>query len=97
LPARPSVSKKSTTASGQYDLGYIDLEEKTLQPLQNPFGPKVYAYVSGTDIENMVSAAGFEPATHALKGFSFWREEKEGTQVFYLGPEFKLSSSTLAE
>lgn len=22
----------------QYDLGYIDLEEKTLQPLQNPFG-----------------------------------------------------------
>ena len=23
------------------DLGYIDLEEKTLQPLQNPFGPKV--------------------------------------------------------
>jgi transposase InsO family protein len=25
----------------EYDLGYIDLEEKTLQPLQNPFGPKV--------------------------------------------------------
>jgi hypothetical protein len=24
-----------------YDLGYIDLEEKTLQPLDNPFGPKV--------------------------------------------------------
>ncbi len=24
-----------------YDLGYIDLEEKTLQPLHNPFGPKV--------------------------------------------------------
>src|SRR5438552_6678837 len=24
-----------------YDLGYIDLEEKTLQPLQNPFGPRV--------------------------------------------------------
>jgi len=24
-----------------YDLGYIDLEEKTLQPLLNPFGPKV--------------------------------------------------------
>jgi hypothetical protein len=29
-----------------YDLGYIDLEERTLQPLNNPFGPKVY--VSGT-------------------------------------------------
>jgi hypothetical protein len=24
-----------------YDLGYIDLEEKTLQPLDNPFGPNV--------------------------------------------------------
>ena len=24
-----------------YDLGYIDLEEKTLQPINNPFGPKV--------------------------------------------------------
>src|SRR6476661_3866814 len=25
----------------EYDLGYIDLEEKTLQPLTNPFGPRV--------------------------------------------------------
>jgi len=25
-----------------YDLGYIDLEEKTLQPLDNPFGLKCY-------------------------------------------------------
>jgi hypothetical protein len=25
----------------EYDLGYIDLAEKTLQPLDNPFGPKV--------------------------------------------------------
>jgi hypothetical protein len=24
-----------------YDLGYIDLEVKTLQPLNNPFGPRV--------------------------------------------------------
>jgi hypothetical protein len=24
-----------------YDLGYVDLEEKTLQPLDNPFGAKV--------------------------------------------------------
>src|SRR5579884_362244 len=31
-----------------YDLGYIDLEEKTLQPLQNPFGPKSVTYVSRT-------------------------------------------------
>lgn len=25
----------------QYDLGYVDLEEKSLQPLENPFGAKV--------------------------------------------------------
>jgi len=25
----------------EYDPGYIDLEEKTLQPLDNRFGPKV--------------------------------------------------------
>src|SRR5437899_3176709 len=24
-----------------YDLGYIDLEERTLPPLENPFGPKM--------------------------------------------------------
>jgi hypothetical protein len=24
-----------------YDLGYIELKERTLQPLKNPFGPKV--------------------------------------------------------
>jgi hypothetical protein len=30
-----------------YDLGYIDLEEKTLQPLNNPW-PKSVNYVFGT-------------------------------------------------
>jgi hypothetical protein len=24
-----------------YDLGYIELEQKTLQPLDNPFGPSL--------------------------------------------------------
>jgi putative transposase len=24
-----------------YDLGYFDLETRVLEPLQNPFGPKV--------------------------------------------------------
>ena len=32
----------------QYDLGYFDLEQKTLQPLDNPFGPKPVTDVSGT-------------------------------------------------
>ena len=32
-----------------YDLGYFDLEQKTLQPLDNPFGPKQpVTDVSGT-------------------------------------------------
>ena len=25
----------------QYDLGYFDLEQKTLRPLDNPFGPRL--------------------------------------------------------
>jgi hypothetical protein len=25
----------------RYDLGYIDLEQRTLQPLDNPFGPRL--------------------------------------------------------
>ena len=25
----------------QYDLGYFDLEQRTLQPLDNPFGPRL--------------------------------------------------------
>ena len=40
-----------------YDLGYIDLEQRTLQPIDNPFGPRVspmswvhcVTYVSGMD------------------------------------------------
>ena len=28
-------------SSLDYDLGYIDLEQKTLQPLDNPFGPRL--------------------------------------------------------
>ena len=29
-----------------YDLGYFDLEQKTLQPLDNPFGPRPVTDVS---------------------------------------------------
>jgi hypothetical protein len=29
-----------------YDLGYIDLEQRTLQPLDNPFGPRIITHVS---------------------------------------------------
>lgn len=33
----------------EHDLGYIDLEAKSLQPRENPFAAvRVYFYVSGT-------------------------------------------------
>jgi transposase InsO family protein len=32
-----------------YDLGYFDLEQKTLQPLDNPFGPNPVTHVSDTN------------------------------------------------
>ena len=31
-----------------YDLGYFDLEQKTLQPLDNPFGPRPVTDASAT-------------------------------------------------
>ncbi len=49
-----------------YDLGYIDLDKRTLQPLENPFGPKVLpmslersvTYVSGLDNKVFGAAGG---------------------------------------
>ncbi len=32
-----------------YDLGYIDLEQKTLQTIDNPFGTSVVTHVLGTE------------------------------------------------
>ena len=58
----------------EYDLGYFDLETKVLEPLENPFGPKVLPMwpvhsvtrVSGPDLENMVARDGVEPPTPAF-------------------------------
>jgi hypothetical protein len=36
-----------------YDLGYIDLEEKNLQPLENPFGPRVSSERSVKDLSGL--------------------------------------------
>ena len=33
----------------RYDLGYIDLEQRTLQTIDNPFGTRFVTYVSGTN------------------------------------------------
>src|SRR5664279_4284590 len=55
-----------------YDLGYFDLEQKTLQPLDNPFGTRLspmswvrpVTYVSGLDNDFfLVGGDGFEPPT----------------------------------
>ena len=35
--------KWSLSAFTRYDLGYFDLEQKTLQPLDNPFGTRLSA------------------------------------------------------
>jgi hypothetical protein len=57
-----------------YDLGYFDLETRVLEPLENPFGPKVLPmwpvrsviYVSGLDRKKLVGPPGFEPGTNGL-------------------------------
>jgi hypothetical protein len=46
-PARKRASSDPTqddiwlVSSTDYDLGYFDLETRVLEPLENPFGPKV--------------------------------------------------------
>jgi len=47
-----------------YDLGYIDLEERTLQPLDNPFGPPAAEKVSAAEAGN-ISASGETEASNA--------------------------------
>ena len=54
-----------------YDLGYFDLETRVLEPLENPFGPKVLpmypvhsvTHVSGLDPEKVEGLGGVEPPT----------------------------------
>lgn len=45
-----------------YDLGYIDLEEKTLQPLPNPFGPQA---APATAQSNTINSSGETEASSA--------------------------------
>jgi hypothetical protein len=57
-----------------YDLGFIDLEQKTLQPVDNPFGIRVspmcrvrpVIYVIRPHPRNLVASQGFEPRTNGL-------------------------------
>src|ERR1700730_6113794 len=53
-----------------HDLGFIDLEQQTLQPLDNPFGTRLstmslvrsVTYVSGPHSDSPLEEAGFELA-----------------------------------
>ena len=49
-----------------YDLGYIDLEQKTLQPIDNPFGWRLSPMCPGRTIGKLERANGFEPSTLTL-------------------------------
>ena len=49
-----------------YDLGYIDLEQKTLQPIDNPFGTRSSPFCPVCTEFVMVAADGFEPPTKGL-------------------------------
>ena len=49
-----------------YDLGDIDLEEKSLQPLENPFGPTVLLVRPVWTKKKLVAGEGFEPSTFGL-------------------------------
>src|SRR5262252_1071272 len=49
----------------EYDLGYFDLETLVLEPLENPFGPKVSPMSPGRPAK-LVGLGGFEPPTRSL-------------------------------
>ena len=57
-----------------YDLGYIDLEQRTLQTIDNPFGTRLspmsqvrsVTHVSGPDNVLNGCGVGFEPTTFRL-------------------------------
>jgi hypothetical protein len=68
-----------------YDLGYFDDETCRLEPIENPFGPKVLpmspecivTHVTGIDLKTLARPAGLEPATPGLEDrsyrlFSLW-------------------------
>ena len=57
-----------------YDLGYIDLEQRTLKPSTTRLGPRLspmspvrsVTHVSGPDTLDLVAGVGFEPTTFRL-------------------------------
>nr|WP_246072451.1 hypothetical protein [Martelella lutilitoris] len=60
----------------RYDLGYIDLEQRTLQTIDNPFGARLspmswlqtVIFVFALYMKRLAPPAGSEPATIGLEG-----------------------------
>jgi hypothetical protein len=58
-----------------YDLGYFDDETCRLEPIDNPFGPKLLpmspewtvTHVPGIDRKNLEAPPGFEPGMEVLQ------------------------------
>ena len=47
----------------RYDLGYIDLEQRTLQTIDNPFGTRLSPMSPGRTKSGVVIPEGLEPPT----------------------------------
>jgi hypothetical protein len=84
-PASASASRKSTTAFWianfmHYDLGFIDLEQKTLQPLDNPFGPRLFGRAV---LRDQSPAEGKEHDRKCREGQADCRKVKESKGVAF--------------
>ena len=49
------------------DLGYFDLEQKSLQPTDNPFGTRSSPMSPGWTTKSMAETEGFEPSIGLYK------------------------------
>ena len=51
-----------------YDLGYFDLQMRALEPLENPFGPKVFgprfSWIFASNAQNMHFPKGWSADSH---------------------------------
>jgi hypothetical protein len=53
-----------------YDLGYFDLEDKTSQPLDNPFGTRLSPYVCKTQAGRLLKLRNFSGLSPPCRGVS---------------------------
>jgi hypothetical protein len=59
-----------------YNFDFIDLEQKTLQPLDNPFGIKA---ASPRETDSPLKGTGFEPSVPRLQWSSVQLAARDGT------------------